>query len=173
MTILGHPTHSDAPGHRCWYVFGTSQDPSRKAAIFNKSHAKRCPKKLPKKNRSWCDELNRVTLVPSWKHIFLASLRQLSKLLIRGHPLSRGAQKSQVPVATPTHVWHFLGNVAHASMWSRNCLSSEHLWRSATVWVRPILSGSERQLIWVPVDHCVCGAQLQALPHMVKLLAKP
>ena len=35
--------------------------------------------------------------------------------------------------------------------------------RSAAVWVRPILGGSQRQFIWVPAEHCACGAQLHEL----------
>ena len=138
MTILGHPTHSDAPVHLCWDILGTS-------------HSKCCPaQKTANKNRSWCDELKRVTLVPTRKHVFLSSLRQLSKLLIRATPLSRGAHPSHVPLATsPTPsvevwLWHFLGWVAHASVWSSNCLSGT-CDRSAAVWVRPILGGSQRQ----------------------------
>ena len=43
MTILGHPTHSDAPVHRFGDLFGTLQGPSRNAAMFNKLHSKCCP----------------------------------------------------------------------------------------------------------------------------------
>ena len=164
MIILGHPTHSDAPVHSSGFVFRTSsQGPSRNAAMFNKLHSKCCPaQNTANKNRSWCDELKRGTLIPSRKHVVLSSLRQLSKFLIRATPLSKGAHPSQVPLATPTPVWHFLGWVAHASVWSSNCLSGT-CDAQCCLGEAYSLKQSEAVQIRVPVDHCACGAQLHEL----------
>jgi len=126
---------------------------------------------LPKKFETHKLMLNWTVYIGSTSEtlLFVISASTL-KALSKGHPkcspIPSACRKGAPHLAVPWQGGTF------ASVRSRNCLSSGHLWRSAAVWVRPILWGSERQFIWVPVDHCVCGAQLHELLNMVKLQAK-